>query len=77
MAGVSFVQVSMRCTSKAMFAKGKRRQWTWDFGLINGSATASQGALGMIAGRNDGLMIDVNTYGTVRGGTSATGGWLG
>lgn len=48
-----------------------------DFGLTNGSATASQGALGMIAGRNDGLIIDVDTYGAVRGGTTATGGVVG
>ncbi|MDR5755034.1 MULTISPECIES: filamentous hemagglutinin N-terminal domain-containing protein [unclassified Caballeronia] len=47
------------------------------FGLANGSVTASEGALGMIAGRNDGLIIDVDTYGTVRGGTTATGGVVG
>ncbi|MFM0140227.1 two-partner secretion domain-containing protein [Caballeronia grimmiae] len=48
-----------------------------NFGLTNGSATASQGALGMIAGRNDGLIIDVDTHGTVSGGTTATGGVVG
>ncbi|SAL62354.1 two-partner secretion domain-containing protein [Caballeronia humi] len=48
-----------------------------DFALTDGSATASEGALGMIAGRNDGLIIDVFTYGTVRGGTTATGGIVG
>ncbi|SAL83704.1 filamentous hemagglutinin-like protein [Caballeronia terrestris] len=48
-----------------------------DFALANGSATASEGALGMIAGRNDGLIVDVFTYGTVRGGTTATGGVVG
>lgn len=47
------------------------------FGLIDGSASADQGALGMIAGRNDGLVIDVSTYGAVGGGSTATGGLVG
>ncbi|MFM0052513.1 two-partner secretion domain-containing protein [Caballeronia grimmiae] len=48
-----------------------------DFALANGSATASQGALGMIAGRNDGLIFDAFADGTVRGGTTGTGGVVG
>ncbi|WP_250456298.1 filamentous hemagglutinin N-terminal domain-containing protein [Caballeronia sp. ATUFL_M2_KS44] len=48
-----------------------------NFGLANGSVTANEGALGMIAGRNDGLILDVDTYGTVSGGTTATGGVVG
>jgi filamentous hemagglutinin family protein len=48
-----------------------------NFGLANGSVAAGAGALGMIAGRNDGLILDVDTYGTVSGGTTATGGVVG
>jgi filamentous hemagglutinin family protein len=48
-----------------------------NFALVNGSTTAGEGALGMIAGRNDGLVLDVFADGTVRGGTTATGGVVG
>jgi len=46
-------------------------------GLENSSVRASEGAVGMLAGRNDGLVLDVFTDGTVRGGTTAAGGVVG